>query len=253
MGARIVVEQLGNMPPKPAGTHCCREVMSGEISGFTTFLHEFVESQEVAFEGSATEGGIYLFLEDDAMIRQGDAVFDASGIGLFTPMPGTGFCIQAKGPVRLLEMKMVLSEEDLATFEERRERFPYYMSYSDCRIYTERIKSAQAINRELASHGAIPRFALGSVESFGDADVVALHEHAMLEQYFLGLPGNDCTVTAADATVSFGEGDLLHIPLGSMHRVESKASGGMNYIWIDLFASQEGEDFLIQEHKDIEG
>jgi hypothetical protein len=70
----------------------------------------------------------------------------------------------------------------------------------------------------------------------------------MLEQLFFGLKGNSCSVFADDAYVFFGENVLLHIPLGSNHRVEVANLDKLHYIWIDLFRSNADMSWITQEH-----
>ena len=48
--------------------------------------------------------------------------------------------------------------------------------------------------------------------------------------------------------MAFGEGVLLHIPLGSRHGVEVHEPNKLHYIWIDLFRDREGMQWIVQEH-----
>ena len=70
----------------------------------------------------------------------------------------------------------------------------------------------------------------------------------MLEQLFFGLKMNDCTVTADGIEATFKENTLLHIPLGSRHGVVVKEGNMLNYIWMDLFRSQEDMGYIKENH-----
>jgi hypothetical protein len=70
----------------------------------------------------------------------------------------------------------------------------------------------------------------------------------MLEQLFFGLSGNDVVVSADSAEARLLGKELLHIPLGSRHGVTVEAGKELHYIWIDLFHSQEGMDYIRNTH-----
>ena len=93
----------------------------------------------------------------------------------------------------------------------------------------------------------VPRLCMGSVETSGP-DEVAAHIHPMLDQLFFGLSGNDCMVMAGTAESRFLENDLLHIPLGSRHGVSVETGKYLNYIWIDLFHTQEEMGYMKDTH-----
>lgn len=93
----------------------------------------------------------------------------------------------------------------------------------------------------------VPRLCIGSVMTSGP-DKVAAHTHPMLEQLFFGLQGNDIEVFADEAKRRFIEGDLLHIPLGSMHGATVEAGKELHYIWIDLFNSMADMDYIKKHH-----
>jgi hypothetical protein len=79
-------------------------------------------------------------------------------------------------------------------------------------------------------------------------DQVAKHTHPMLEQLFLGLPGNDVSVMADSYETMFGENELLHIPLGSNHGVKVENGKTLHYIWVDLFAHASEMDYMKDNH-----
>ena len=81
-------------------------------------------------------------------------------------------------------------------------------------------------------------------------DAVGAHAHPMLEQFFLGLPGNECTVTADGHAAPLRAWTLLHIPLGSTHGVTVDAGRELHYIWVDIFRSKDGERWIHEQHKD---
>jgi len=123
----------------------------------------------------------------------------------------------------------------------------YYAKFSDCQSYSEAIKSPNTVSRTILSNEYIPRVAMGTVQTKGP-DKVEPHEHPMLEQLFLGLSKNKCTVYADDNKVGFPEYSIVHIPLGSRHSVSVEKDEIMYYVWMDFFLDKKGEGWL-KTHK----
>ena len=108
--------------------------------------------------------------------------------------------------------------KDLAAHPENQAR-PYVRKFSECPTYGEAIKSAKTTSRTLLPKDVVPRMSIGTVETAGP-DRVAPHAHPMLEQFFLGLDGNDIVVRADGGQTALGANELVHIPLGSSHGAE---------------------------------
>jgi hypothetical protein len=123
----------------------------------------------------------------------------------------------------------------------------YARKFSDCPAYHEDIKSAKTISRMLLPENYVPRFCMGSVETTGP-DVVAAHEHPMLEQLFFGLKSCHAVCHADNDYTPLLENTLLHIPLGSRHSVSVDKGNTLSYIWFDFFLSLEGQSYMGQQH-----
>ncbi|MBF4985871.1 cupin domain-containing protein, partial [Nonlabens mediterrranea] len=133
--------------------------------------------------------------------------------------------------------------KDLKEFPKENTQQVYYAKFTDCKSYTEPIKSPNTVSRTILPNQYIPRIAMGTVQTTGP-DRVGAHEHPMLEQLFLGLSDNNCTVYADDAQVDFPEYSVLHIPLGSSHSVSVEKDEVMYYVWMDFFRDKKGEEWL---------
>ena len=164
----------------------------------------------------------------------------SGGVAVFVVPVGAGSHLScgAGRPLRVLELVHGLTAEELAPPHP-----PYTLEDADAKTYKEAIKSPTTTSRTLVPGGLVPRFAAGSVHAPGP-DVVGAHTHPMLEQYFLGLPGDDTVVTADGEDAALGEFTLLHIPLGSMHGARVAAGSTMSYVWVDCFRSAEGMAWL---------
>lgn len=145
-----------------------------------------------------------------------------------------------------LKISSKLTTQDLLDLKE----FPadntqnvYYAKFTDCKSYTEPIKSPNTVSRTILPNKYIPRIAMGTVQTKGP-DKVGAHEHPMLEQLFLGLSKNNCVVYADDAKIGFSEYSVLHIPIGSSHSVSVEKDEVMYYVWMDFFLDKKGEEWL---------
>ena len=223
------------------------EVLAGAIPGLRTILHAVAPGESLPLEISANTGRVYLFISGSGSANDGTTQ-KILELALWAPCHNTPISVTASdSPLRFLELDVELSPTDRAELEQNAGLFPIFISYSNCKTYKEKIKSDKTISRTLLSEFTFPRLCVGSVQTTGD-DRVAAHEHPMLEQLFLGLQDNNCRVHADATTLSFGDGVLLHIPLGSRHGVDVEAPHKLHYIWIDLFNNSEGMQWIVQEH-----
>jgi len=149
----------------------------------------------------------------------------------------------------LLRIRKILNANDQQVIREnsREHAEPYVKRFSECPAYTESIKSAKTVSRMLLPERKVPRFCMGNVRTEGP-DKVDSHEHAMLEQLFLGLPGCRCTCKADGQTAMLVENMLLHIPLGSTHSVSVDTGDVLYYVWLDFFLTAAGEKYMDEQH-----
>lgn len=221
-------------------------IMENEINGIEV-QHCIIPAEQVWSEEEA-EGhrSIYLFIkgEGDAVVNQ--VRYTIAPETILIPTAAAQIELKASQTMHYLKISSRLSEEDLKdiiTYPKESVEQVYFKQFKDCPSYSEPIKSPNTISRTIMPNKIIPRIAMGTVETIGP-DEVGAHKHPMLEQLFLGLAKNDCTVYADDAQVSFPEHSLLHIPLGSMHSVSVDKDKVMYYIWMDFFLNKEGEEWL---------
>jgi quercetin dioxygenase-like cupin family protein len=128
---------------------------------------------------------------------------------------------------------------------------PYVKKFSECPAYREAIKSPKTVSRTLLPENYVPRVAMGTVETTGP-DTVGAHRHPMLEQLFLGLKGNEITVSADDAKAQLTSFAMLHIPLGSNHGAQVGEGKKLYYVWMDFFITKEGQEWLKMHKPTVE-
>jgi mannose-6-phosphate isomerase-like protein (cupin superfamily) len=245
--SEIHSEDLHRALPSALTDSTSTEVLSGEIAGLRTILHAVAPGESLPLEISADTGRVYVFISGSGSAWNGTTQ-EVLELALWAPRHNTPISVTASDSRLLfLELVIELSPTDLVELEQNAGLFPLFISYSNCKTYKEKIKSDKTISRTLLPEFTFPRLCVGSVQTTGD-DRVAAHEHPMLEQLFLGLKDNNCRVHAGATTFAFGDGALLHIPLGSRHGVDVEAPHKLHYIWIDLFSNREGMQWIAREH-----
>jgi len=230
------------------------DVLNGEIAE--------TQIQHVAYAGPITESvtlseayvDIFIFIKGNGILKADTLTFllEPETIAIPSAFSEISFEVGKNDTLHFLHFVKKLSPEDiedLKTFPEENKYDIYFTRFSDCEAYTEKIKSPNTVSRTVLPADIIPRVSLGTVETKGP-DEVGAHEHAMLDQLFLGLTNNDITIHADDVSAHFTEYSLLHIPIGSSHGATVEANKIMYYLWMDFFLTREGQEWL-KTHKPI--
>jgi hypothetical protein len=233
---------------KPGNNVYRKPVLEGEIKGINTWYIELNKNVSYPVKPRENSASAYLVTHGTATLTQGSRKFKVNGLNLFVPsVKDEALILADKDGFGMLEIKIKLTEAEYQLLKQEHEKLPYFVDYTQCRTYKEAIKSEKTVSRMILPENIIPRFCMGSVETSGP-DKVGAHAHAMLEQLFFGLKMNDCIVNADGIKQPFRENILLHIPLGSMHEVLVEDGKVLNYIWMDLFRSQEDMGYIKENH-----
>ena len=154
---------------------------------------------------------------------------------VFVPGPDQTVAVEALSNVQILEIRWFKREgEDDQLAAEYKTQFPLIQIYRNSKQYRDRNKSDKTISRSCIDQRRIPRFALGSVESYG-VDAVKSHDHPMLDQFFFSFEENEMDVLIDYEAVPMGANELLYIPLGSIHGVDIREGQHCHYLWIDFY------------------
>lgn len=231
-----------------------KPVMVAEIPGVA------VDLISVAANGTYTEPGVddvavvWLVLDGQGTMRTGESEYPVQGETIARAPQGWDWTIQGgdADSIHLLRVRQQLTPDDLEDLKSHPEfqASAHVKQFLECPAYGEAIKSPKTISRTLLPEHYVPRMAMGTVETTGP-DEVGAHSHPMLEQLFLGLRGNDITVTADESSANLREHAILHIPLGSHHGAQVAGGKKMHYVWMDFFMTKEGQEWL-QMHKPLE-
>ena len=250
MPNRIEVQEVALAGADVHGNQILEVLLPRAIGGVETRYFLQPEGAERTVTRQANKGYALLFFTGDGEISSGRSAHrfsEAAAIAGTANRPNritaTGACLE------YVEVTIDLKQDEYAAVQDRED---FFVLVSRCVPYQEAIKSATTVSRTIIPPEVIPRFCMGSVEALGP-DAVASHAHPMLEQFFFGLPGNACVVTADDAGASFGERALLHIPPGSHHGVQVGRGRRMHYVWMDFFRSEEDLAYIREQHKPVTG
>lgn len=243
----IPIEHLA-MELQPGKQTYSKTILENEIGG--------IRVEHMTLTGNAarkehSEKGykyIYLFIKGKGNVIANKVNYDIVPETIFLPnaVKGISINVAKNDTLHFLKISSKLTAQDLLDlkgFPKENTRKIYYAKFIDCEPYTEPIKSPNTISRTVLPNKYIPRIAMGTVETKGP-DKVDPHEHAMLEQLFLGLTDNHVVVSADAAKMDFPAYSVLHIPLGSSHGVEAKKGDKMYYMWMDFFLDKKGEEWL---------
>ena len=227
-----------------------KPVLSGEVPGIAA-SHVSLSRDGTLSLSSSAHDIVYLVLDGRGTVKANGTPIEVER-QMIVRLPVGWKAQWGAAPGATLDLLVIrheLSTEDRADLaaHPQHQVEPYVKKFSECPTYGEAIKSAKTTSRTLLPKDIVPRMSIGTVETTGP-DKVAPHAHPMLEQFFLGLDGNDIIVHADGGQTTLGSHELLHIPLGSSHGAEVASGKTLHYVWMDFFRDREGLKWL-ETHK----
>lgn len=210
------------------------KVLDGCIPGATPYHHTVLEGSTLALEPEGCHHVLIVLKGDVRFVTDGNEYVFHERV-VFVPSPEREVVVEALSDVQILEIrwfKRVGEDDRLAA--EYQTQFPLIQVYRNSKQYRDRNKSEKTISRSCIDQRRIPRFALGSVESYG-IDAVKSHDHPMLDQFFFSFEENEMDVLIDYEEVPMGANELLYIPLGSIHGVDIREGQHCHYLWIDFY------------------
>lgn len=236
----------------PEGKYLLRELMPGEIFGLKLEMISMTGYHLFSSPLLSLAYDVFLVIQGKGtVLAEGQEYGFGPGYVIKPPWPHPFSIEPSQGEsLYLLRIRISQTPEDVGYISNQPEHFRklYLKAITDCSVYTEDIKSSKTVNRMILPEGMVPRFCMGSVETSGP-DRVAEHEHPMLDQLFLGLKGCRGHCYAGGDYALLEENMLLHIPLGSRHRVEVREGDRLAYIWFDFFLTLEGQKYMNEQHR----
>ncbi len=221
-------------------------LLTGCIPGATPYHHTIAARESITLAPNNCYRIFVLIAGEATFVTDGKAYRYDERVA-FVPDPELDVALKSDTGAQILEICWEAKEGDKALLEEYKTVFPYQQIYSTSKQYRDRNKSDKTISRVMIEQRNIPRFCMGSVETYG-YDTVKSHDHPMLDQYFFSFPENDMDVLIDFEPIPMPGNMLLYIPLGAMHGVEVQEGKRLHYMWIDFYQGEEGLKRLDTSH-----
>jgi len=222
---------------KKEGTNST-ELCKGEINGARPVHHKIAAGDCMTFGAGVGYYHILILLEGDAVYTTDGKEYHFTERTTFVSDPKKDLSVAALKDTRVLEIQWDEEDGDEADLKEYKTVFPVVVPYQDSIQYIDPNKSEKTISRMMIPHQIIPRFTIGSVESYG-YDLVRPHAHPMLDQFFYSFAENDMEVIIDGEKYNMKGDEILHIPLGSNHGAEVTGDRHMHYMWVDFMPDKE--------------
>ena len=221
-------------------------LLSGAIEGATVYYHTLPEGDRLFYERTPALLRTFFLLDGTLRVTNGSHAYTLAKKDCYVADIDQDMELCSDIVSRFLEIQWRLTDEDRTFLAEKRP-LPLFQVYEDCAQYKEPLQSPKVISRAVIGHHALPRFCMGSIQSYGP-DRKASHAHPLLEQFFFSFPENDIDLLIDGKIQSFGGNTLFYVPLASDHGVEVADGKAMHYLWIDFIIDPKGVDYLDEVH-----
>ena len=241
----VTYEDIASLVGKETKT---TELLKNQIKGCTVYNHMIMAGDTINIKPNQGGHHILILVTGTCNFIMEKAQYQFSTRACFVPGLDQNLDVKGVTDVQVLEVFWEMGEgdeEELKTFPWP--VFPKMQIYDDSMQYHDGAKSWKTINRIFFEQLNVPRFAMGSVESYGP-DAVKQHPHPMIDQFFYSFPENNMDCLIDEDTVHMDGNILLHIPLGSNHGVDVPEGGRMHYLWIDFYWDREISQRLAKGH-----
>ena len=244
-GKMLAMERVDTAVRERRSVSLCR----GEIPGAEVSHVTLPAGENYALKADEGHFHIFILVEGVCTAKTGGEERRLAERVTFVPAPEADLFILAETPCQLVEIAWEITAEDRRLRAEYKTAFPLFCPYKDAIQYVDPNKSPKTISRMMIPHKIIPRFAIGSVESYG-YDLVKPHSHPMLDQFFFSFPENRMDLIIDGEKIPMEGNVIVHIPLGSDHGVEVTGRDHLHYMWIDFLPDNEaGLKRLDERHK----
>lgn len=223
-------------------------MLIGEIPGASVYHHVLLKNDRVQFLPDELSIRILFLCQGEITIAAGGREYKYNEKAVFIPGLHQRTDITAADTAYILEIQWVLIPQEREALIASGATFPFTERYIDAVQYRDPFKSEKTISRAIVPQRILPRFAMGSVETYGE-DLIGQHAHPLLDQFFFSFAENDMDLLLDDISYPMKGNTLLHIPFSSNHGVRVTGNQCAHYIWIDFIFNEEGLDFLDKTHK----
>ena len=221
----------------------------GEIPGAAVFHVTVPAGQTLVLPVDEAHYQIFVLMEGTCTMKTAGTTHEFTTRVTFVPAPEEEMTLTAGENAQLLKILWDITAEDVELRAEYGTQFPLVIPYAEAIQYVDPNKSPKTISRMMIPHKIIPRFAIGSVESYG-YDFAKPHSHPMLDQFFFSFAENNMSLIINGEYIPMGGNVIVHIPLGADHGVEVTGTDHLHYMWIDFLPDNAaGLKRLDERHK----
>jgi hypothetical protein len=243
MNNKVVMEKIDLTKEGNQSVLLC----AGEVAGATPYHHTIAAGGTLKFAANLGYFHILMLIEGRATFATAGKTYCYGKRVSFVPSLDQTLIVKAETNTQILEIQWEAIESDLQELSGYQTQFPLIQTYAAAKQYRDRNKSDKTISRVIIEQRNIPRFCMGSVESYG-YDIVKPHGHPMLDQFFFSFPENEMDVLIDGERVKMPGNILMHIPLGADHGVEVFNDNHMHYMWIDFMVDETAMTRLDTSH-----
>lgn len=222
-------------------------LLDGQIKGARFFHHTIQRGSTLDFKSDSKVFHILLLIGGEASFEMNGITYTISKRASFIAGLNQDFKVKANSSTQIFEIEWSMMETDYAKLDEYKTLFPLIQIYEDSTQYTDDSKTAKTINRIVLEQLNIPRFAMGSVESYG-VDRVTPNSHPTIDQMFFTFPENKTELIINGETMTLGGNTLVHIPLGADHGSDVLEGDHMHYMWLDFLLEESCIEELATSH-----
>lgn len=231
------------------GVRSTKLMLEGEIPGATVYHHVMLAGDTVKFMAGETYVRILFLCSGAVRFKAGNDIWNYSEKAFMALKYDQSVEVHVQKDADMLEIRWEVGPADKTEMDGGETVYPVTGKYLDAMQYRDPFKSEKTISRAMLPQRTIPRFAMGSVETYGD-DLIGQHEHPLLDQFFFSFPENNMDLLIDDITYPMGGNSLVHIPLGSNHGVAVEGDQVAHYIWIDFIQDADSANrYLDEVHK----
>jgi len=223
-------------------------LLQGEISGAEVYFHTIPEGKTALFEGKQEFARVFFLLDGSGTFDYEKNNITLDERALFVPSYRKSTKLISLTDIHMLEIRRFLNEDDSGELESCKMEFPIVRNYVDCVKYTDRSSSVKSIKRSILEQHIIPRFAMGTCETYGQ-DYMKVHSHPLLDQFLFSFAENEIVLIIDNIKIPMEGNTIIHIPLGAEHGVEIVEGKHMHYIWMDFMEDEQGALYLDKSHK----
>ena len=210
------------------------ELLPGSFPGVYNYKCYLKAGCTVSPEKYADKSAVYCFTSGTGYVATQKWARNITELSFFVAdFDNSDFAIHAATDMEFLCLVMDMDVEDKKAQEACHTTLPFFVSFSECREYTQDCKGPHTRSWQVLYKGEIGRNLMGVVKAVGEGTVEK--GHPAVDQWNYGLDNADFTLTVEDERVAHRAGDWSFVPAGLDHSLTAEPGKEVAYIWFERF------------------